>query len=245
MVKISWIKVNNMKKDCVTDIPPIISFALESDKEGEALEKAVITIGDWSLETTDQINNVYTGKLSPFCTYEVHIKAIGKSGETAEGTTSFSTGRMNTPWKARWITDASHDFPKKTSPTPMTFRQSFAVTKTIRCAWINASALGVYEILLNGEKVGQDYFAPGLTSYKHQIQYQTYDIKEQLKDKNSIIAVVAGGWAAGSFNYIRKNKISADRQAFCASSALNTAMEAAKPFVRMSIGRLQHREIIA
>lgn len=95
----------------------------------------------------------------------------------------------------------------------MTFRYRFSIQKQIRRAWINSTALGIYELMLNGEKVGEDYFAPGLTSYYHQIQYQTYPVEKQLQSNNTLIAVVGGGWAAGSFNYKRKNKISADRQA--------------------------------
>ncbi|MGI6570114.1 MAG: family 78 glycoside hydrolase catalytic domain [Caldicoprobacterales bacterium] len=55
---------------------------------------------------------------------------------------------------------------------------------------------------------------PGLLPTQHQIQYQTYDVTKQIKNENEILAVVAGGWAVGSFTYRRKSKISADRQAF-------------------------------
>lgn len=170
MLKISWIKIENLKEECITDCAPNISFALDSDVPGEVLDKAVITSGDWQIETTDQVNNEYGGQLKPFMVYDVQIKAYGISGESAESTASFQTGRLGTPWQAKWITDMSYDFPDKSSPHPMTFRISFGTDKTIRRAWINATALGVYELMLNGNKVGKDYFVPGLTSYLHQIQ---------------------------------------------------------------------------
>lgn len=214
MLKIAWIKVENMYENCITDEKPNITFCLESDREGEALEKAIITCGDWSIETNDQLNNLYEGTLNPFSEYEVKINAVGKSGEAAEAVTHFRTGRLHTPWKAKWITDPEYDFPDKVSPVPMTFRYRFRCEKALRRAWINSTALGVYELILNGKKVGTDYFAPGFTSYGHQIQYQTYEIQKQIQKANTLIAVVAGGWASGSFNYIRKNKISSDKQAF-------------------------------
>ena len=214
MLKISWIKIDNLNDGCVTDSAPNISFALESDLPGESLQNALITSGKWKVQTTDQINNLYGGELRPFTTYDVHITAYGTSGEVAHGSASFSTGRLDTPWQAHWITDAGYDFPDKASPVPMSFRRTFSINKAVRRAWVNASALGVYELMLNGTKVGEDYFAPGFTSYEHQIQYQSYDVTAQLNDANMLTAVVAGGWAAGSFNYKRKNKISADRQAF-------------------------------
>ncbi|MNM28836.1 Bacterial alpha-L-rhamnosidase [compost metagenome] len=214
MLNISSLKIDGLAAGCVTDRKPKISFALDSDCTGEKLRKAVITVGDWSRETTDQINNLYDGELMPYTTYPVHVLAIGASGESAEAVTAFQTGRLNTPWKAQWITDGSYDYPKKQSPAPMTFRRSFTISKPLKRAWIHATALGVYELMLNGSKVGDDYFAPGFTSYEHQIQYQTYDVTDMLAESNMLISVVAGGWAAGSFNYNRKSKIYADRQAF-------------------------------
>lgn len=214
MLKITSLKVEGLSKGCITDRRPNISFSLESDISGEALSKATISVGDWSFETTDQINNLYDGEMKPFTVYEVYVTATGTSGEHAEASASFGTGRMNTPWKAKWITDESYDFPDKVSPEPMTFRRSFNSDKPIRRAFINATALGIYELQLNGVKIGDEYFAPGFTSYKHQIQYQTYEISDRIKTSNMLTAVVAGGWAVGSFNYIRKNKISAGKQAF-------------------------------
>lgn len=213
MLKITALKMEGLTNGCITDRRPNISFSLESDREGEYLAKAVITSGSWSCETVDQINNLYGGELQPFTRYEVWVEAVGNSGETAKTSAFFETGRLQTHWKAKWITDLSYDYPEKVSPVPMTFRSRFAINKRIRRAWVNATAFGVYELMLNGSKVGEDYFAPGFTSYEHQLQYQTYDITDRLKADNIITVVVAGGWAAGSFNYKRKNKISADRQA--------------------------------
>ncbi len=214
MFKISRLAVNGFETGCITDSRPTISFGLDADENGEELAYAVIEVNDWKIKTEDQINNIYQGTLKPYSRYEVRVCAYSKSGKAAEKSTEFRTGRLDITWEGKWITDMSYDFPDKVSPIPMNFMKEFNCKKELKQAWINCSALGVYEININGEKIGQDYFAPGFTSYLNQIQYQTYDITEQVKTKNYILAVVAGGWAAGSFNYIRKNKISADRQAF-------------------------------
>lgn len=214
MLDIAYIKINGQKHGCITDDKPIISFGLSSEKEGEALEKATIKVGDWCLETADQLNNIYDGKLEPHRSYSVALEAKGVSGAIARRETTFRTGRLNTPWKGQWISKNSYDYPKKKSPQPMYFRRRFQAKREIRAAWIESTAFGVYELMLNGVKVGEDYFAPGFTSYQHQLQYQTYDIRTQILENNEITAVVAGGWAAGSFNYIRKSKIYVDRQAF-------------------------------
>lgn len=118
------------------------------------------------------------------------------------------------PWSAKWISDGGYSFTeKKVSPVPMTFQKSFTADKKIKSARIYATAMGIYEISLNGRKAGDEYFAPGFTSYKTRLQYQTYDVTELLQKENELIVAVGGGWAAGSFVFTRKNRVSADRQA--------------------------------
>ena len=51
------------------------------------------------------------------------------------------------------------------------------------------------------------------TSYRNQLQYQTYDVTDMLNDRNELLAVVGGGWAVGSFTYKRRNRVYAKRQA--------------------------------
>ncbi|WP_456284380.1 glycoside hydrolase family 78 protein [Microbacterium sp. JZ70] len=214
-MRISALTVDAQSHGCLTDEPPRIAFALESAVAGEALASATISVGDWSTETTDQVGTVYTGDLRPRTEYPVRVTATGVSGARAEASTSFRTGRMDISWVAKWITDASYETPEKQSPTPMAFRRRFHARPGLTRAWIEITALGVYELDLNGSKVGEDYFAPGLTSYHHQLQYQTYDLSPA-EGENTVVVTVAGGWAVGSFTHKRKNKIYADRQALLA-----------------------------
>lgn len=213
-MKISSLTLDGAATGLVTDEAPRIAFSLESDRPGESLRSAVVKVGDWRLETTDQIGNIYDGPLQPFTEYPVTVTATGMSGDVAHASTSFRTGRLGTAWTANWITDKSYRTPQRSSPVPMVLRSTFTVRPGLRRAWLEATALGVYELELNGKKVGEDYFAPGFTSYTHQIQYQTYDVGELVHADNTIVATVAGGWAVGSFTHKRKNKIYADRQAF-------------------------------
>jgi alpha-L-rhamnosidase len=214
-MKISSLTVDSLASGCITDEAPRIGFALESPQHGERLAAARITIGDWHTDTVDQTGTVYTGPLAPRTDYLVHVVASGVTGASAEASTSFRTGRMDIPWVGRWITDSEYVTPDKQSPVPMVFRKRFAVREGLVRAWIEITALGVYEIELNDRKVGADYFAPGFTSYHHQIQYQTYEISP-VAGENTVAVTVAGGWAVGSFTHKRKNRIYADRQALLA-----------------------------
>ena len=60
------------------------------------------------------------------------------------------------------------------------------------------TVLGVYELIINGKKVGDAVLAPGWTHYIHRIQYQTYDITEYLRDGENRFDIHCGkGWACG------------------------------------------------
>lgn len=96
----------------------------------------------------------------------------------------------------------------------MTFRKCFPIEKPIRRAYITATAIGIYELKLNGRKSRKQLFRPRLHQLQKNLQYQFYDVTEQLACSNTLIAVVAGGWAVGRFTYENKNKITAPRQAF-------------------------------
>ena len=205
-----------MAAGCVTDkAAPSFSFSLDSDRQGAELKRAVIRVGDWERTTTEQIALEYDGKpLEPYSTYKAELTVWDDVGENAQAELTFETGRLSEPWTAKWITDGDYHFTeKKVSPVPMTFRKRFATEKKVKSARIYATAMGIYELSLNGCKVGDEFFAPGFTSYKSRLQYQTYDVTDSLKKENELVVTVGGGWAVGSFVFTRKNRITADRQA--------------------------------
>lgn len=77
-------------------------------------------------------------------------------------------------------------------------RKTFSVDKPIRSARLYATALGLYEARINGQRVGDDVLTPGWTDYNSRVQYQTYDVTNLVKrGKNAIGAFVAPGWYAG------------------------------------------------
>lgn len=86
-------------------------------------------------------------------------------------------------------------------PAPY-LRQTFDVTKPVRRATVYATALGVYELELNGQRVGRDYLTPGWTDFHHRVQYQTYDVTGQLqRGANAVGAILGDGWYASVLGY--------------------------------------------
>ena len=221
MLKIKEIRVEDLKEDIVTDREkPSFSIGLESTLQNVVVIQLRLTVylqekvvwDSGIREDGETLNIKYAGEaLLPFTSYDLKIWVKDSNGETAEGEICFENGRFDKKWEAEWITDASYHF-LISSPKPMVFCKNFATTKKIKSARIYSTALGIYELRLNGLKVGRDYFSPGYTSYKTQMQYQTYNITDMLQKDNEIYAIVAGGWAVGEYSMMHTNKIYAKRQ---------------------------------
>lgn len=216
-MKITEFTIENLKNGCVTDNPrPSFAFSVDSDAAGVTLERVELTLGSWKNSAPEQTGCEYDGEpLKPYTSYTATLSTTLSNGESASGELKFETGRMSEPWTAKWITDGSYKFTEKgTSPLPLYFKKEIELKEKVKSVKIYATALGIYELKLNGEKVGEDFFAPGFTSYKTSLQYQVYDITSQIKETNTLEAVVAGGWAVGAFVFTRKNRVTAPRQAF-------------------------------
>ncbi len=214
-LEIDEIRVENCIGECITDnTSPVVAFSLQSDEPDTNMTKARVTIGGYQKVVQTQTGIRCKDVIAkPFAEYTVQIEVKDNHGRKAEKSRNFYAGRLDTPWDAKWITDGSYEFRKKESPLPMTFRKRFLCKAQIKRAYITATALGVYELILNGEKVGREYFAPGYTSYKKNLQYQLYDVTGQLREKNELLAVVGGGWAVGRFTYNSLTRITAEKQA--------------------------------
>ena len=88
------------------------------------------------------------------------------------------------------------------------FRTEFTITKEIKSARIYSSGLGVYDMFINGKRIGTpqsdgtyvyDEFKPGWTDYRKTVFYSTYDITKLLKDgQNALGAHVSSGWLTGA-----------------------------------------------
>jgi alpha-L-rhamnosidase len=101
-----------------------------------------------------------------------------------------------TEWKAKWIEMEGDTL--RNSPSPH-FRKEFPISKSITSARVYVTSHGLYELHINGNKVGDQVLTPGWTSYGKRLQYQVYDVTTQLiKGDNAIGAVLGDGWYKGS-----------------------------------------------
>lgn len=78
-------------------------------------------------------------------------------------------------------------------------RDVVKLTKKVKRARIYASAHGLYQLSINGQKVGDEFLAPGWTDYRKRIQAQTYDVTSLLQKGDNVIGAALGdGWYRGN-----------------------------------------------
>jgi alpha-L-rhamnosidase len=104
-------------------------------------------------------------------------------------------------WTARMITPtvpqpADRDWPA------LLLRRAFTLPADPVRARLYVTAYGVYEMELNGERVGDHVLAPGWTSYHHRLRYQTFDVTDHLRaGPNAIGGWLAEGWYRGRLGF--------------------------------------------
>ena len=83
------------------------------------------------------------------------------------------------------------------------FRRDFSTDGAILSATLYITAFGLYEAVLNGERVGEFVLAPGWTSYNKRLQYQCYDVTGLLQADNTLTVTLGNGWCTGpiTWNY--------------------------------------------
>ncbi len=104
-------------------------------------------------------------------------------------------------WTAQWIEPGLNQDSSEPAPSPM-LRNEFSVDGDVASARLYATSHGVYELHLNGERVGDRLFTPGWTSYEERLQYQTYDVTGLLTaGENAMGAVLGDGWYRGYIGF--------------------------------------------
>lgn len=192
----------------LTEKAPRFSWKIESDEKDTVQTSYEIKVTDengklvWDSgkKISDQSVLIsYEGEaLAGETFYSVEVTVADNHGnvESVEG--SFETGIFNqTEFKAQMITS---DFSEDETACPI-FGKTFAIDKKVKKARLYATAHGVYEVTLNGQTVGDYRMAPGWTSYHNRLQYQIYDVTEQLAEENEIAITVGNGWYKGILGF--------------------------------------------
>ncbi|MHC5257688.1 family 78 glycoside hydrolase catalytic domain [Streptomyces sp. UC4497] len=118
----------------------------------------------------------------------------------------FEVGLLAQDWTAHWISPPESDADRAEPHRPAyTLQDSFVLDRPGTHARLYATALGIYEVYLNGHRVGDTELAPGSTSYADTLYAQAEDIDHLLREgQNDIEIVLSDGWYRGKTGAWRK-----------------------------------------
>lgn len=103
-------------------------------------------------------------------------------------------------------------------------RRGFTIGRPIARARLYATALGVHEIALNGQRIGDDRFSPGWTDYRKRVRYRAYDVTPLLREgPNALGAMIGPGWYCGRVGLFGISKFYGDSPALLAQLEITYA----------------------
>ncbi|MFT2008319.1 glycoside hydrolase family 78 protein [Pontibacter sp. 13R65] len=210
---VSYLRAEYLVNPLGIDAPnPRLSWRLDDNRRGAAQTAYKIVVGTDSAEVsqgkgsywdTGKItsgNNrvVYGGKsLQPFTKYFWAVSLWDKDAQPATSAkiASFETGMMGAAnWQGAWISD---NMDSNLKPAPY-FRKVFDTKKKVKSARAYVAVGGLYELSINGKKVGNHRLDPAFTRFDRRNLYVTHDVTEQLQQgKNAIGVLLGNGW----YNY--------------------------------------------
>lgn len=152
------------------------------------------------VEASDSVHVTYDGEtLVSSQRYYWRVRISDKHNQQSlwSDTAFFETAMFDiTEWKAKFISPEGSDEGKSSKGKQL--RKEFNLNGEVEFARVYSSGLGIYELYLNGKRVGEDLLTPGWTSYDNRLQYQTYDVTAMLNNGgNALGAAVGPGWYKG------------------------------------------------
>lgn len=136
---------------------------------------------------------IYSGlSLKPFTKYFWRVDVTNSSQKSFGKIASFETGMMSiSNWQGSWISDNEN---VKLKPAPY-FRNTFNTSKKVKSARAYIAAAGLYELSINGKRIGNHRMDPMYTRFDRRTLYVTYDVTNEINPgKNAIGVLLGNGW---------------------------------------------------
>jgi alpha-L-rhamnosidase len=162
-------------------------------------------------EDSNNVDIPWPKDASPLVSREVvrvSVRARGGSGWTDAFSATVEAALLDSKdWEASVIAPDIVP-PSNAAKRPFYTRRTLTLKSTEGRKRIYATALGVYEIHINGKRIGDHVLAPGWQSYNHRLHYQTYPIEEGVlvKGDNVIEIVVGEGWYSGRLTWAEQRR---------------------------------------
>jgi alpha-L-rhamnosidase len=222
-------------------LQPRMSWQMQSDQGGayQTAYKILVAPSETSLaggrellwdsgkvETDQSTHVVYYGP-ALVSGQRVHwkVRVWNEAGEETESAPAWwEMGLIDSSnWQAEWITPNWDEDVSRPQPAPL-LRRRFNAESDLVAARMYATSLGLYELRLNGQRVGDAVLTPGWTSYDHRLQYQTYDVTSLVREGDNVLGAMLGdGWYRGYMGFTRERNLYGDRLALLVQLSLTYA----------------------
>jgi len=222
VLKANKLKCDNMKCPIgIDEKTPIFSWTIESDRSNLVQKTYRIQVATddkfsrivWDSGTTVSKESVcveYRGdELKPTTRYYFRVMITDNQGFTSpwSNIAYFETGFMKKlKWRGQFISPETEEDSKNSEGRYV--RREFVCKERIASVRAYVTALGLYELYINGIRVVDAFFMPGHTNYEKRLLYQTYDITQLINvGSNAIGAVLGSGWYKGDLSWLRKRNL--------------------------------------
>lgn len=221
-MKIVNLKTNHISNPLGFNLDKVVLsyIVTETDSTKQLLARIEVALDEkfediiYDTQKIDSIDSLGYGlniDIKPCTRYYWRVSVWGNNGDFSTSDIAwFESGKRNEQWNGIWITPSMDN-----NIHPIIYKK-FNIDKSVKSARAYVSGLGLYEISLNNIKIGNEYLTPNCTAYDKYIQYQTYDITNEIKSgKNNIEVIMGNGWYKGRFGFDGgKEDIFGDRYAF-------------------------------
>jgi alpha-L-rhamnosidase len=120
------------------------------------------------------------------------------------GWTGFEAGLFDEDWQARWISPVETGDPGYGRRPAHTLATTFQAPGEVATVRLYATALGVYEAFVNGQRAGTAELSPGATSYDRTLYAQASDVTAAVRPgTNRLEIVLSDGWYRGQVGAFR------------------------------------------
>ena len=192
----SWISTSTERNQVQTAFRIIVSSSTKKLNEN---------IGDlWDSKkvlSTESLNVIYNGTIltsSKQCYWQVKVWDKNGVESTWSKPGHFSMGLLNSSdWRGKWIgldkTVAADNAKSELSRlSARMLRKEFLATKKVKRATAYVCGLGLFELTVNGNKIGDQVLAPALSEYGKRAYYMTFDVTGQIKAGKNAVGILLG-----------------------------------------------------
>jgi alpha-L-rhamnosidase len=208
---------------------PRLSWQIQSERRGTLQSAYQVQVGTnsqmnrnlvWDsgkIKSDESIQRVYEGpplRSAQRYFWRVRVWDDGDEASSWSPPAFWEMGLLQpSDWQAAWIEPNLTEDPSTPQPSPL-LRHTFQTKGAVKEARLYVTSHGLYEMYLNGQRVGDQLFTPGWTSYNKRLQYQTYDVTSLLRrDANAVGVILGNGWYRGNIGFSGRRNFYGDRLA--------------------------------